>query len=61
MFDSPEDIERSIDIVGATFGLSTATYEVAIIITEANPTAGVVVWAAIGVVVGVRSLIRALQ
>ena len=61
MFDSPEDIERSIDIIEATVGFSIAIYEVATIVTVANPPAGAVVWAVVGVIWGGRAICRALQ
>jgi len=61
MFDSPEDIERSIDIIGASYGFSMAIYEVAIAITASDPVAGAIGWALIGAAWSVRALIREFQ
>jgi hypothetical protein len=61
MFDSPEDIERSIDVIGSTFGFSMATYQLATVITAANPPAGAVAWAIVGVVWSVRAICRDFQ
>ena len=61
MFDSPADIERSIDIIEGTVGASVAIYNLAIISTAANPPAGAVIGAVVGVVWAGRALYRALQ
>ena len=61
MFDSPEDIERSIDLIEATVGFSMAAYEVATIVTVTHPPAGAVIWAMVGLVWGGRAIYRALQ
>ena len=60
-FDTPEDIEQSIDIIDATAGFSIAVYEVAIIATTTNPTVGAVCWAVLGVAYGARAVYRACQ
>ena len=61
MFDSPEDIERSIDIIEATAGFSIAAYETAKIVSVANPPVGAVFWAIAGIVWGGRAIYRACQ
>lgn len=61
MFDSPEDIERSIDVIEATVGFSIAVYEVATIVTVANPPVGAVIWAIAGVAWSGRAIYRACQ
>ena len=58
MFDTPEDIERSIDIIESTLGFEIAVYEVAVICVT-NPTAGAVLLAAGGAIWGIRALYRA--
>lgn len=61
MFDSPEDIERSIDAIEATVGFSVAAYELAVIATAATPPVGAVAIAVLGVVWSIRSICRAIQ
>lgn len=62
MFDSPEDIERSIDVIEATLGFSTATYEVGLIIVSPTPVSvKAVAIAVVGVIWGVRGIYRACQ
>ena len=62
MFDSPEDVERSIDIISATTGLSVSVYEVAVIIVSPTPvTVKAVAIAVVGAIWGIRELCRALQ
>ena len=62
MFDSSEDIEHSIDVIEATLGFSTATYEVGLIIVSPTPVpVKAVVIAVVGVIWGVRGIYRACQ
>ena len=62
MFDSPEDIERSIDVIEATLGFSTATYEVGLIIVSPTPVSvKAVAIAVVGVIWGARGIYRACQ
>ena len=61
MFDSPADIERSIDVVEGTVGVSLAVYNFAIIASSANPPVGAVLGAVWGLVWAGRALHRALQ
>ena len=61
MFDSPQDIERSIDIIASTVGFSLAVYEVAVTVTIANPPAGAVIWSILGVIWAGREVFRAIQ
>ena len=62
MFDSPEDIEHSIDVIEATVGFSIASYEVAAIIISPTPlSAKAVIIAVGGLVWGIRGLCRVFQ
>ena len=58
MFDTPKDIERSIDIITSTVGLEYAIYKVAEV-SIVNPAAGAVAFTALGVIWAARELYRA--
>ena len=61
MFDTPEDIERSLDIIEATAGFSVAIYEVAIFAVTATHPVGAALWAIAGVVWAGRAIYRACK
>ena len=60
MFDSPEDVERSIDIIEATVGFSFTFYDVAFIVVT-GPTVGVFASGVLALVWAGRALYRAIQ
>ena len=60
MFDSPEDIEQSFDIIGATVGFSTVAYNIGISILAANPSICAIAGATLALAWSVREIIRAV-
>jgi hypothetical protein len=61
MFDSAEDIERSLDVIGSTVGLSTAAYSFVVIVGSSNPSLWPVVGATVGLLWAGRAVYKSLQ
>ena len=61
MFDSPDDVERSLDVIDATVGFSAVAYNFVILMGTVNPPTGALVCGFVGLIWGGRAIIRALQ